>query len=136
MLRNTRQRRLMIRGRIDRKHPIRARRQPGRNTSAERPIRIKRIIQPLEKREFRRVKRTRIVQPVQLLNHQMRMSNQHPVRIDLRRRRVVVRLGVGECTGLQVLELEFGGEGLVGRDFAKVEGEDEFGGGDLVFGED
>lgn len=66
----------------------------------------------------------------------VRVADEDTVIVHLSWCGVVVGLSVRECTGLQVLELEFDGELLVGWDFAKVEWEDEFGGGNLVLGDD
>jgi hypothetical protein len=63
------------------------------------------------------------------------MPNEHAISIDLSGSSIVVQLGVGECTGLEVINLELRGEGLVRWDLAKVEGEDEFGRGDLGLGD-
>jgi hypothetical protein len=55
----------------------------------------------------------------------MGVSDEDTLSVHLRRSSVVVRLGVGESTSLKILDLELGGEGLVGGDRAEVDGEDE-----------
>jgi hypothetical protein len=136
MLGNTSQSGLMVRSGVDREHPVHASGETLVEGSTESAITVKRSIETLEESELCGVKRLRIVEAPQLLNDQVRMSNEDTVSVDLSGSGVVGQLSVGECASLEVLELEFGGEGLVCWDLAKVKGEDEFGGRNLVLGDD
>jgi hypothetical protein len=126
----------MVRSGVDREHPVHARRETLVECSAKSTISVKRSVETLEESELGGVKRLRIVEAPQLLNNQMRMPNEHAVSIDLSGSGVVGQLSVGECASLEVLDLEFRGKGLICGDLAKVKGEDEFGGGDLILGDD
>ena len=136
MLSDTRQRRLMVRRRIDAKHPVHPRGQTTRQIGTQRTIRIQRGVQALEERKRRRVKRIRVVQVPQRFNHNVRVPDQHPVPVHLRRCRIVVLLCVRERARLEVLQLQLRRERLVGRHRAKVQREHELRGRNLVLRDD
>jgi hypothetical protein len=66
----------------------------------------------------------------------MRVSDEDTLAVHLCRSAVVVGLGIGESTSLKVLNLELGGERLVGRDLAEVEWEDKLCRRDIGFSND
>lgn len=70
------------------------------------------------------------------LYNDVRMANENTLVVNFGGSSVVVLLSICEGSGLQVLQLEFDCEWLVGRNFAKVEGEQEFGRGNSVLGDD
>lgn len=120
----------MVRRRVNRRQLVRARGQTTRNRHTDRPIH-RRTIHTLEERKLRRIRRRRLRQAIQLLNHHMRMPDDIPLAVHLLRRRVVVRLRVDEIAELEVVEVHDDIEVGVGGDGAEVGRVGEFGGGDV-----
>lgn len=126
----------MVGSRVDRERTIKARSQSSSEISAQSRITSKWRIQPLEEREVGGIEWLGGIEAGHRLDDNVRMADENTLVIHLSWSGVIVELGVCEETGLQVLELEFESESLVGCNFAKVEWEHEFGGWDLVLGDD
>jgi hypothetical protein len=121
----------MVRCRVNGEHPIRSRWKTGGKIGRDSASSIQGQVQAFEEGELGRISRFGIIKTINLLNHQMRVSDEDTLIVHLGRSTVVVRIGVDECTSLKVLDLERGSEGLVGRDRAEVDGEHELGRRDI-----
>lgn len=136
MLSDGRQDGLMVRSRVDGEHPVKARIQSNGQRRRQEAVSIKRSVQALKESKLGVVEGLGIRQAVQLFNDNVRMANGDSLIVELSGSCIIVLLGVGESTGLEIAQLELDGEGLVGGDCAKVEGEDEFGRWNVVTGDD
>jgi hypothetical protein len=120
---------------VDREQPIDTWGNTLVNISGDDTIVIRGPVHTLEEGELGGVEWLSVVKALAGLNDNVGVANEDTVVVDFSRSSVVVGLRVGEETGLEVAELELDGEGLVGRDLAKVEWELEFGRGHAVLGE-
>lgn len=109
----------MVRGRVDRRHPIRSRGQSASHVDANRPVHS-RSIDTLEERELGRVRGRRLGERVELFDDDMCVSDDVALGVDLLGSGVVVRGRVDEVTGLEVRDGHGDGEVLVGGDRVEV----------------
>lgn len=115
----------MIGCRVDGEHPVCSGRQAVGQRGRNRVISIKRCVQTLEESKLGWVCGLGVVETVDGLDHEMRVTNEDTLVVDLGRCSIVVGVSIGERASLEVLDLELGSEWLVGRDLAKVLGENE-----------
>lgn len=92
----------------------------------------RRVVQTLEIHKFSRVCRRRLTEPSQLLNHNMRMSKNVPIRVDLLGAGHVGLLRIREPTGFEMIDRNRDGERRILRKSLKVWREDELGGGHVI----
>lgn len=126
----------MVSSRVDAEHAVDTRRETLVQRSRERALAVERCIQALEKRKLGWIRWVGIVERLDGLNDQVRVSDQDALVVHLGRCSVIVGLRIRKRTRLQVANLELGGERLIGGNLGKVAWEDEFGRGELVLGND
>jgi len=84
-------------------------------------------IQPPEKRKMFWVSRSRLVEPRQCINHDVRMAYDVPVRVDILGASHIRLLRIREPTGIDMSDRDLGGEVLAARDDVEIPRENELG---------
>ena len=121
----------MIRRRVDHRDPIEPRVQTPGHLARQSTIH-RGGVQALEVREGFRVRRRRLIEPSQLLNHNMRMSYNIPTRVYLLGAGHVSLLWIREPARFEMTDRDLNGERLVHGERLKVCGKDKFGRGHVV----
>ena len=121
----------MIHSRVDHCNPVITSGQTCGYNGRQDAI-LRRGVQTLEINEILRVRRRRLVEPSQLFNHYMRMSQNVPTRVDLLRAGHISLLWVREPTGLEVADCDLDGERLVFRERLEVWRENKLGRGHVI----
>lgn len=111
--------RLVIRRTVDRGEPVYACWQPICDVCSQNTT-LRRCIQTLEERELLRVGNLSRSQRINFLDHDVRVSFDHALSVQLLWRSKVVRLSINKVARLEILDSHGDSEGLVGGDGAQV----------------
>lgn len=130
MLRNSDKHRLMVRRAVNGRHAVCARGQ-ARDLRRQHTI-LRLAVQPFEERKLAGVQRRRVRERFELLNDDMRVTDNVALTVDGLRRGEVVRVSVDEVARREVVDGEFDGEVRVRVDGAHILWELELGGGHVV----
>lgn len=123
---------LVVRRGVDGREAVHTRRHPARDDGGQRAVH-RDVIEALEKRELGGVRRRRLVERGEPLDHDMRVA--HDVArglVDHLRRGEVVRGRVDEEARVEVVNCQHNGEGRVRLDRVEVRRVDELGRGGVV----
>jgi hypothetical protein len=126
VLRDGDEHRLVVRGRVDRGDAVEALGEAASDVRGEDAV-LGGVVEALEEREAGRVRRRRLVGRLELLDDDVRVALDVPLRVHLLRRGKVVRVRVHEVARLEVRDGERDGEGRVGRERRAVRRELELG---------
>ena len=125
VLRDSDQSRLVVRRGVNRGHAVHARRETCHISRKHAALVL--VVQALEERELGGVRRGRRVDRGELLDDDVRVALDVPLRVHLLRRGEVVRVRVHKVARLEVLDRHLDGEVLVRGHLAVVRREDELG---------
>ena len=116
----------MIHSRVDHRDPIISSSQASCYVTRQNSA-LRGVIQTLEIYKTHRVRGGRLTESSQPLNHDMRMPNDIPARVNLLRARHVILQRIREPTGFEMVDRDLDGERCVFRESLEVGGEDELG---------
>lgn len=123
--------RLVVRRRVDARDPVRALGEAVRYLGRKHTT-LRGIVQALEERELRRVRGRRVLDAVDLLDHDVRVSLDVARVVDLLRRAEVVRRRVHEVARREPADRHLHGERRVRLDCVQVLREHKLGGRHVV----
>ena len=131
MLSNSNNNRLVVCGSVNAGHAVDTWLETAGNDSTENTT-LRLLVQTFEESELGGVGRLSVSQGVELLNDDVRVSDDVAIVVHLLGRRIVVGRSVDEVAGVERVDLELHGKVLVGLDGVQVLGELELGVRDVV----